>query len=262
MTGTAGIILRYIQFLLKSGNEHSVHSPFIFDLYTTVITPDKQYYVFEDIEGLRKSLLARKDSIPINDFGAGSRVTQSTSRRISSIAKNSEKPPKLAQLLFKITERFQPDTILDLGTSLGLTTLYLSKAAPKSTVYTFEGCPETLEVAKENFRKLNAVNIKPVLGNIDDTLPQVLQQIKSADLVFFDANHKYEATLNYFNICLQKATQDSIFIFDDIYWSSGMQKAWQEIKDNDHVRLSVDLFYMGLVFFRKKQPKQHFVLRP
>jgi predicted O-methyltransferase YrrM len=247
--------------LLKARNEHSVHSPFVFDFYTKIIKDKTVYPDFEKIEILRKELKCNFEKIEITDFGAGSGVDNSNYRAIASISKYSEKKPSLAQLIFRIIKNQQPATILDLGTSLGITTLYESKANPSGKVYTFEGCPNTALIAKKNFEKLSASNIEIIVGNIDSTLPELLKQLSTVDFVFFDANHRYEPTVNYFHQCLEKATEDSVFIFDDIYWSPGMKKAWEEIKHHPSVGISIDLFFIGILFFRKKQPVQHFTLK-
>lgn len=249
----------YLRFYFRSGNAHSIHSPFVFDLYTKVLAVDKNYYCFKKIEQLRSDLLHSSISINVLDLGAG--AGSGSRRTIASVAKNSEKSTQLAQLLFRLTEHFKPKTIVELGTSFGLTTLYLSKANPKATVYTFEGCPETNNIASGNFRDFNATNIVQIQGNINETLYNSLKAIPLVDMVFFDANHQYAPTLAYFQLCLAKITEESIFVFDDIYWSPEMTKAWEEIKAHPMVTLSIDLFYMGLVFFRKAQPKQHFSLR-
>ncbi|MFN3403135.1 MAG: O-methyltransferase [Cytophagaceae bacterium] len=197
----------------------------------------------------------------MKDYGAGSSLNKSNIRSISSISKYAEKPADLAQLLFRLVEFFKPTTIFELGTSLGLTTTYLSKAYPEARLYSFEGCPETLKKAIENFHCIGCQNITTIEGNIDDTLKETLSKISSLDFVFFDANHRYKPTLEYFNQCLKKINNNSVFIFDDIHWSSEMEKAWEEIKAHPSVNVSIDLFHLGIIFFRKEQVKEHFILR-
>lgn len=252
---------KYLSFLIKSGNEHSIHSPFVFDLYTKSIKSKKQFYIFAAIEKLRKELYLSKQEIIVSDFGAGSKVHNSNKRTIAGIAKTAEKSPRFAQLIFCLIEYLKPKVIIDLGTSLGLTTIYEGLANKEANVYTFEGCPETSRIARENFKKLKVQNIELIEGNIDLTLENQLKQLSKIDFVFFDANHRYEPTIRYFNLCLTKTHEDTCFVFDDIHWSDEMDKAWQEIIKDDRVTVSIDLFYLGIVFFRKKQPKEHFILR-
>jgi predicted O-methyltransferase YrrM len=255
------LLLRYLLFWFRSGNAHSIHSPFLFDLYTRVIRDSRPQPVFTRIEGIRRQLLSNTQEIEVKDFGAGSRVNNAARRRISEIARYAEKNARIGQLLFRLVDHFKPGTVLDLGTSFGVTTLYLAAPLRQGEVFTFEGCPQTLKVARGNFSQLGLRTITDVEGNIDQTLPATLEKMPQVDFAFFDANHRLEPTMRYFLSCLEKATEDSVFIFDDIYWSGEMMQAWQQIKNHQRVTLSVDLFHVGIVFFRRKQPKQHFKLR-
>lgn len=255
------MIKYFSQFLFSSKNEHSLHSPFVFELFTKIIKSKARFSCFEQIERLRKQLIKNRSIVEITDFGAGSRIYKTNRREIRQIAKSAEKKPKFGELLFRLVEHFKPATIFDLGTSLGITTIYISKAYSDSKITTFEGCSVIADIATQNFKELNCKNIKLITGNIDDTLQIELSKIKQLDFVFFDANHRFEPTIKYFEFCLEKATEESIFVFDDIHWSNEMHEAWQFIRNHPRVMISIDLFYLGLVFFRKNQPKQDFVLR-
>lgn len=251
----------YLKFLKKSKNEHSIHSPFVFELYTKIIQSKVQSPIFQEIENLRRKLSQNKTIIEITDLGAGSKIYKNNQRQIRQITKNAEKSPKFGQLLFRLIQYFKPPTIFDLGTSLGVTTIYQSRAYQNAQIKTFEGCPATAEIARQNFEALNCENIELIVGNLDETLPTELSKIKQLDFVFFDANHRYEPTVRYFGLCLEKATKESVFVFDDIHWSEEMNEAWQYIKNHPQVMISIDLFYVGLIFFRTNQPKQDFILR-
>jgi predicted O-methyltransferase YrrM len=255
------LLLHYFNYLFKARDEHSLHSPFAFEFYTKVIKDKTVFPEFSEIEQLRTELKRNHKAIAITDLGAGSAINKAKTRTVSSICTIAEKKPQLAQLIYRIVKKQQPKVILDLGTSLGITTLYEAKANPLAKVYTFEGCTNTAQVAKENFKKLSAENIEIIIGNIDDTLPKIIDKVSKVDFVFFDANHRYDPTMSYFLQCESKADEDSIFVFDDIYWSEGMKEAWEEIKMHPSVRMSIDLFFIGILFFRKKQPVQHFTLR-
>ena len=181
----------FFQFLLASKNEHSLHSPFVFEIYTKVIAPKTNFPVFLEIEKLRKKLLKDHSIIEIADFGAGSKIYKTNQREIRQIAKSAEKAPKFGKLLFRLIQHFKPKTIFDLGTSLGITTLYESRAYEQSKVFTFEGCPATAAIAKENFEALSCENIEIIVGNLDKTLKTKLNEIDRLDFAFFDANHRY-----------------------------------------------------------------------
>lgn len=207
---------------------------------------------------MREELLMNKQILNKIELGTGAKNKKIS---ISNIAKTSLKYSKEAQLLFKLVNYFQPKTILEIGTSLGLTTSYLAASKSDSEVLTIEGCPNTLAVAIDVFKKLHINNINSYCGNFDDLLPEIVNNVTSLDFVFFDGNHRYLPTINYFTICLQKAHNNSVFIFDDIHWSAEMTKAWNEIKTNSKVTVTIDLFNLGIVFFRKEQVKQHFILK-
>ena len=255
-------ILSYLRFWLRSGNAHGLHSPFVFGLYTSVVRHTGTFGAYAPIEARRQQLLSSPASIRVTDFGAGSHTGAGRQRRLADIARTAAKPPHLAQLLFRLVNYFRPSTILELGTSLGLTTAYLAAADSHHRVVTFEGCPNVAATARETFAALQLSNVAIVEGNIDHTLvPALLALNAPVDFAFFDGNHRYEPTLRYFELCLAHRTDESVFVFDDIHWSAEMEQAWEVIKVHPEVTLTVDLFYIGLVFFRKNQPKQHFSLR-
>ncbi|ALJ01531.1 O-methyltransferase [Rufibacter tibetensis] len=255
------MIYRYASFWWRSGNAHGLHSPFVFNLYCHIIHHEGHFPAYDTVESLREELLQNHTLLEVTDFGAGSHVGTTKQRRVSDIARTAAKPARLGQLLFRLANHFKSDTILELGTSLGLTTGYLGLARTSSQLYTFEGCPAIAGEACKNLKKLSLENVTLVEGNLDQTLTQTLNTLNKVDFVFFDGNHRYEPTLRYFELCLAKAHEKSVFILDDIYWSGEMTQAWKKIKQHPQVLLTVDLFYMGLVFFRNNQPKQHFTLR-
>ena len=207
---------------------------------------------------LRRLLISDNRIITITDLGAGSHVNNNRQKKISDIARNALKPPKLAQLLYRLAADMQPDTIIELGTCLGITTVYLQQAAPKAKIYTLEGCPETARIATGVFEKDGLRDIKLVTGNFDDTLLVIINSLEKLDLVFVDGNHQKEATLKYFEWCLPKVREDTLLIFDDIYWSQGMKEAWNIIKAHPQVTVTIDLFWIGLVFFKKGRLERRF----
>ena len=255
------LIYNYLIYRIKSVNEHGVHSPFVFDLLLSTIYNKKDFYAYKNIESLRQQLMQSDQMLSCIDLGAGSSHGNKNSRSVKQLVTFSAKPPKYAQLLFRLADHFQPKEIIELGTSLGLSTAYLASANSGIKVISIEGCAEIAAKAKENFNKLNLKNIEQHTGNFDDVLPKILSQKSKVDFVFFDGNHRKEPTLNYFKECLDKADENSVFVFDDIYWSSEMKEAWTEIKMNERVTVTLDLFSFGIVFFRKEQVKQHFIIR-
>lgn len=247
-------------YRIKSTNTHGVHSPFVFELLNSVFYNSKSYYSYSQIEELRSVLKKNKKKIIHVDLGALA-SGKNKNFTVSDIVKKSAKKPKYSKLLFRLVNYFQAKQILELGTSLGISTAYIASGNLSSNLITLEGSPEIAKIAEENFKNLNLKNIRLIEGNFNNTLPTVLTKIEKLDFVFFDGNHTYEATINYFNQCLAKKHASSIFVFDDIYWSPEMTTAWEEIKNHPDVTVSIDIFQMGIVFFRKEQMKQHFIIR-
>lgn len=255
------LLLRYINFLFSSSTKYDVHSPFLFELITTVFENKASNEDYISIENLKRQLINKKEEIEITDLGAGSKSGNDNIKTIAQIARNSSKPKKLGRLLYRLSAEFKPTNILELGTSFGLSTSYMALGNPGSKITTIEGCPNISSIANNNFAQLNINNIKLYTGNFDAVLPDILETIPELNLVFIDGNHKKEPTIKYFEQCLEKSVNDTCLIFDDIHWSDEMEQAWNYIKQNKKVSLTVDLFYMGLVFFRKELTKENFVIR-
>ena len=239
-----------------------MHSPFVFDFILNVLNNKKNYQPTLEIEELRTELLRNDTIISVDDLGAGSRKKSSQQKTIKSLAKNAVKPKKYSQLLFRLAKHYQPKNIIELGTSLGITTAYLSKANSTGEIITIEGSPEIAAIAKVNFKKLACSNIQLINGNFDNTLPTAISQLSTIDLAYIDGNHRLEPTLNYFEQFLSRTNNDSILVFDDIHWSKEMDQAWEKIKAHPSVRCTIDIFFLGFVFFRQEfKQKQDFVIR-
>lgn len=251
-------ISSYAHYRKNSVSKHGVHSPFVFELVTKVFPANKKEDFSEHMaEEWRTECLINNSFINVLDLGTG----KSGPRKISDIAAKSAKAVKEGQLLHRIIKRFQPKTMLELGTSLGISTLYQASATNFQKFITLEGCPETAAKAKEVFQK-NNLNIEILTGEFDANLKSALESLGEIDYVYFDGNHREAPTLNYFETCLPFAHKDSVFIFDDIHWSEEMESAWEKIKSDPRVRLSIDVYNFGLVFFREEQKeKEDFVLR-
>ena len=267
---------KYIRYYLTAANGkgHGIHSPFVFDLIKNVLNDSRVFPEYAAIERLRSHLESDPAILQIEDMGAGSALGGASkkilSRSVADIARRMAKPKKLGQLLFRLARYYRPERVLELGTSLGLSTAYLAVGAgsAKATggrsakVFTIEGAPEVGAVAKNNFRVLGLENIDVTIGNFDRVLDATLNRAGRIDLAFIDGNHRLEPTLRYFNALYGQLSPSAVLIFDDIHWSREMEAAWESIKKDPRVTLSVDLFFIGLVFFRDNfKVKQDFVIR-
>ncbi len=255
---------RYSKYRSKSVSKHSIHSPFVFDFVTKVIEDTTQYSAYHDVEDHRLDLLSNRNQIEIVDFGAlpGKKGYITKLERVQKIAKRSAIPAKQGQLLYRIIKHFQPKNILELGTSLGISSLYQTMAAPKALFIGLEGCAATAHYAEKGLIELlPEKNFSMVIGNFDTMLHQVLDRYKTIDYCFIDGNHAYKPSKRYFEQLLPHLHNESVVIFHDIHWSDDMERAWEEIKSNQKVSVSIDLFHMGILFFRDGIPKQDFTIK-
>ena len=255
------LIKSYIKFLFNSKNEHGVHSPFVYDLVTKCFYDKTNYSEYKVLKNYRKALLENKNTIEVTDFGAGSRIFKSNTREIGKIASTAGITLKNAELLFRIVRYFQPTTILEIGTSLGLATSALLLGNENAKITTLEGCPNTITIAKSQLQNLSN-NINFINSEFSNYLKSFDLRPSTFDLIYFDGNHSKQATLDYFNLLLPTITNDSIWIFDDIHWSSEMEEAWKIIQNHSKVTVTIDTFQWGIVFFRKEQKKEHFTINP
>ena len=256
--------INYINYWLKAsnGNGHGVHSPFVFDFIINVLNDKREFYSFKKIEKRRTELLNDNTVIQVSDFGVGSKLMIDKKRKVSNIASSSLKQKKFGQLLFKMVDYYHPENILELGTSLGITTSYLASANANNKITTLEGADEIAKIAQQNFLDFNLKNIELVLGNFDETLDTVLSSKNKIDLAFIDGNHRYKPTKEYFDKILIKSTEFSIIILDDIHWSEEMEQAWDYAKNHESVTATIDLFFIGIVLLRNDfKAKQHFIIK-
>lgn len=252
-------VLAFIKYWLRQVDEHSLHPPFIFNLYNEVIKTASSNHI-EEIERLRAKLHQDQTEVDLIDFGAGSRVSNGTKRQVAEIARNSSTPAKFSALLLALIKHFEYKSIFELGTSLGLNTLYLSQNE-SSKITTFEGDPTLTKIAQQNFSSFRKKNISIIEGNLDETLEKQVSEVKSIDLAYIDANHRYEPTLHYYELIRSKCHEKSLIVLDDIHWSKEMNLAWNEIKNRPEVMISIDLFEGGLLFFDPKLTEGDYVLK-
>ena len=259
------IAFKYLRYFLtaENGKGHGVHSPFVFDFISHVLNDKKPKPVYTKIEALRNQLLHQSETIDVIDFGAGSGILKTNKRRIKDIASSSLKPPKYAQLLHRIVQYYKPFNIVELGTSFGITSLYLAAGNPNGKIHSFEGDPSVSMIAKEQAEKAGISNIQFHTGEFEQSFTPFLNSFsEKIHLAFIDGNHRKEPTIKYFEQLLPSLENDSILIFDDIHWSAEMESAWQMICASEKITMSIDLFFIGIVLIKREfKVKQHFSIR-
>ncbi|MCZ4408072.1 class I SAM-dependent methyltransferase [Cryomorphaceae bacterium 1068] len=250
----------YLNYRLKAKKRHGVHSPFVYNLSEEVFYKSSTKKA-EEIEAVRKELLRDQTLIELVDYGAGSRIYKGYERSISEIAKTSSSPTAMAQLMQRLISFLNLNNVLELGTNLGITTAYLTAANPNARVISLEGDPSLASIAVKNLQKIG-LEAEIIEGRFEDTLDLALAKMPTVDFAYIDGNHRKQPTLNYFQTVLEKTTENSVLAFGDIHWSQEMEGAWNTIKQNKTVTLTIDLFDLGLVFFRKDRTEaEHFIIR-
>lgn len=262
MSKKSETVIRFLRHRIKATSKFDLHSPFVYRVWSEVLKDKNGYVEFRSIEKLRSRLLRDQGYIKVVDLGAGAGEIPWCHRimPVKKIIKRSCVQPAYGRFLFRMARHFQPHVMLELGTSLGMSTSYLAMGNPEGKIITIEGCQEIADMARKNFDYLGLSNISQVTGSFGDVLPDVLQGLGKVDLVFIDGNHREKASLDYFHQCLQHIGDDSVLILDDIHWSAAMEKAWKVIQDHPSVTVTIDLFRMGLVFFRQGLSKEDFIL--
>ncbi len=260
------IARKYAWYYLHAKTKHGVHSPFVYDLVTKVLEDKTVYEEYARVEKLRQTLLTNRMVTEVEDFGAGGAEGSIYERKISDIAARAAKPARWGKLLYRICRYFEVKDMLEFGSSLGISTAYQAFGASQANAdihfVSMEGSKNLVELAGMNLNDLGLKSkVELVQGNFDITLNSVLQRFDKLDYVFLDGNHRKEPTLRYFEALLPKSHNNTVFIFDDIHWSKDMEDAWEEIKAHPAVTVSMDLFYIGLVFIRQEQVEEHFVIR-
>ncbi len=243
--------------MLRSGNEHGLHSPFVFKLYTEAISKDFKSPIFDKLEKKRNEFLLNHEQIQIQDFGAGSAYLKSNNRKISDIARKGISGANKCRLLYRIVDHLKPSSALEMGTSLGISTSYIYSALSDADLVSIEADKELYKIAKAHLPK----EIRLINKTFSEAFLELFEENFQPDLVFIDGDHKGENLKTYINQILENRSKDCVFIIDDIYWSRDMAKAWNSLTEDPGFGISIDLFHFGLLFTRQKQAKQHFVLR-
>jgi len=204
---TLSFVKDYLQHRLLAQNRHGLHSPFVYTLLDEVIYDFRAHKVYIEIENKKRAL-------------------QPNSRRKGN-------RPKTDQLIYRLAKRLSPAGIVEIGTGMGISKLYLAKAAPQASLVSLEH---------------------------DGSLKHSTAKLQAADFVFVNY-YNPDNLLNCFELLLPKLNHDSVVVINNSYAHPAAKQNWQHIKANPQVTVTVDLFWLQLAFFRKGQAKEHFKLR-
>jgi predicted O-methyltransferase YrrM len=254
----------FFRFYRTAVTKYQLHSTFVFELAYAVLEDQRRFYAFRDVEALRQKMLASAVAVNVADYGTGGVGEATKQRTVRSIVRQAGSSVWQGQLLFRLANHLRPTTMLELGSSVGISAMYLASAVREARFLTLEGSPELAHVARMNLEWLGlSQNVEVREGTFEQQLAPALQDLKKLDFVFFDGNHRPEPTLQYFETCLAFAHEKTVFVFDDVHGSPGMSHAWEQIKKHPRVRLSLDFFEISLVFFDPDfREKQHFNIVP
>lgn len=264
MYSAPALLLRYFSFYREAFHSkgHGMHSPFVYRFIREVLQDRTIYPEYRQWKTWREKLLRDHSLLFMQEMGAGSITGSRSHKSVSGLLKTAAKSPRTAKLLFRIARYFQPDRIIELGTSIGMSTAFFSLARPTASIHTLEGMPSLASRAKGQFSDWGLKNIQVHEGNFDEQLLPLLEKTGTPDLVFVDGNHRKEPTLRYFNWLAERMASEGILVFDDIHWSAEMEEAWELIKADSRVTCSIDLFQLGIIFFRNEFiVSRHFKVR-
>lgn len=242
---------------------HHIHSPFVYHIVREVITVRRpqDYDIRLQAEQYRNRLYKSIRKVKVGKMGAVAEPAKM--RRVSKIARNTSTSEKYGRMLARLAKELNVNGILELGTSLGVSTAYLAAARPDATIVTIEGLDAIAEIAEAHLHNSGFGNVTVLRGDIGEKLDEAISMLPDGKvgMAFIDGNHSYEATLAYFNKIASRHAKMSVLVFDDIYWSDGMTRAWREIVANEDVNTTIELSQMGLAFFRTGCQKEHYVVR-
>ncbi len=260
--GKIKLLIKYFVYRIrrKGSKGHGIHSPYVFEFNRDLLNSKVKYRDYNAIDSYRKSIRENRQLIRVSGHGAGSGVFSSAIRRVKDIARYSSSDAQTCRLLFRLARSFSAPVIIELGTSLGMGTYCLARGGEDGVVYSLEACPEQLAIARDELVGREVQNVELIQGTFSEMLPGLLERLEKVDLVYMDGDHREDSVLWQFGLCAGKAGNRTVFIVGDIHWSTGMERAWKKICSDNRVSITVDLFYAGLVCFRKGIAKQHFVL--
>lgn len=254
----------FLNYKIKAKSPNSVHSPFVYKLYTEIIRDKSHYPEYDEFDKLEEYFINNQRSIEVtafnNEYSKNEKLYKNKFCKVSEIYKRTSITKKYARLIFRLVRHFNPQNVLEIGTGLGISTSYIAKGNPNSEIVTLEGCSSKSQLAQASFDRSGIINATIKIGNFNITLDDAINHFENIDFAYVDGNHTKRAVLEYFEKIYKKSTSQTIIIFDDIRWSREMEDAWNILAADPRVSVSIDLVRIGIVFLKKDIEKQHFIL--
>jgi predicted O-methyltransferase YrrM len=256
-------ILKYIQHQLQRRHRrgHGIHSPYLFEFVNGVLFNASGMEVPEQILQVHRELEKDRSMIPKGKLGATFNVGSPEVRSVGKFVRRSSVSEKYGAMLFRIIRWFRPEMIIELGTGLGISTLYLAAASPEIPVHSIEGNTDRADFAAQLMCRCNLGPVSIHWGEMEEKLEDLMPVLGGRFVSFVDGNHRYGPTISYIKMLLSKAGEEAVIIMDDIYWSKDMFRAWKEVVSWPEVRVSIDLFHMGILLLRRELNKEHLKIK-
>ena len=217
-----------------------VHSPFTYNLITKVIEEKTPYYVFEDIENFRKNLLYKENPPEVP-------TAQETQTK------------NYGALLFRLINFFKCSTVLQIGSSTGVMSLYLALPLRNSCdCYALEKRTGLLDSARMFAENHSLKNLHWLEGDYEENLFRLKREVTFFDFIFINTTGDSERTREALRLAGTFVCPDTVMVIDNIQRDKSMKKLWQELKNRGDVGLTIDLLSLGLVFFNTRLHKQHY----
>ena len=162
--------------------------------------------------------------------------------------------------LLQLAETIGAKSILELGTNTGLSAYYLLSSKYKPTLVTIEGSSQLCQIAQENIRNFSP-RFEIVNKLFDDALTDLVKSNQKFDMAFIDGQHEEQATIYYANKIKQLMNPGGIILFDDIFWSEGMSRAWDKIKEDDEFESVIGLRTRGIAVLRSNDSESQILPR-
>jgi len=249
----------WLKYQFIAENAYTIHSPFLYQFWENVIKPARKDTLYDThISSVFKELCKNNTYLKKQDLGTGKNTGH---EQVSYIAKTSSVRPKFGHILHQLVKYFKPQIMIELGTCLGISTLYMLHDFEGTHFYSIEGSPARQNIAKSHLETLKKQNLILLQNSFEKELPSVLAKHNTIDLIFIDGNHTFEATQEYFTLFLPYMNEKSILVFDDIHWSKDMLNVWEYIYQHPKVSLTIDVFQFGICFFNSNVSKENKILR-